>query len=605
MDDRAPSLLRFDRFTLDLARGCLKHGAEEIPLRPKAYGVLRYLVDRPDRLVSKEEIIGAIWPRVFVTDDALVHCVTELRQALGDRDQKIIRTIPRRGYRFVAPVAAIVDAAPVERIPEPAEHGRGTLSAVAVLPASRRRTRIAAVLLLLLLFAVAGGMRGWWWNEGRRQPGAGEWPLSARPAVAVLPFDDLGGDERQKRLADAFAEDLITELARSRDLLVIARNSSFAYKGKPVDVRRIGRELGVGYLLEGSFQAGPDRLRVTAQLIDAATGAHLWSQRYDRPTADFFAVHDEVAGQIVGTLTGYSGPLAQAGTEAARRKRPESLRAYDHYLLAKVPYIRHDAAGMAEARKLLEKALALDPDLIRTWELLAWTHFRDAIGGWGDDPQRSWEAFHAAARKAVEVDPLDGGAHVVAGMSHFVRGEVEQGTAAWDRALALSPNDANVLRPIGAQLALATGIERAAEGVELVERAMRLDPLHPPNVASALGFACYYAGCYEKGIVAFKRRASMNLDHRVFLAMSYAQLGRKEEAAVEVAQALREDPSFSAEAWVDRDFFQPGGNSAALFFEGARKAGLPLCAPMAEATRLDPANQLPECEAQRAKLAAP
>ena len=169
----------------------------------------------------------------------------------------------------------------------------------------------------------------------------------------------------------------------------------------------------------------------------------------------------------------------------------------------------------------------------------------------------------------------------------------------------LSPNDANVLRPIGAQLALATGVERAAQGVELVERAMRLDPLHPPNVASALGFACYYAGCHEKGIVAFKRRASMNVDHHVFLAMSYAQLGRKEEAAVEVAEVLREAPDFAAEAWVERDFFQPGGSSAALFFDGARKAGLPLCAPAAEAARFDPRNRLSECEAERAKAAAP
>jgi TolB-like protein/Tfp pilus assembly protein PilF len=526
-----------------------------------------------------------------------------LRQALGDRDQKIIRTIPRRGYRFVAPVAAITDEAPVERIPEPAGYGCGTLSAVAVLPASRRRTRIAAVLLLLL--AVAGGMGGWWWSEERRQPDADEWPLSERPAVAVLPFDDLGGDERQKRLTDAFAENLITELARSRDLLVIARNSSFAYKGKPTDVRQIGRELGVGYLLEGSLQTGPDRLRVTAQLIDAATGAHLWSQRYDRPTADFFAVHDEVAGQIVGTLIGYSGPLAKAGTEAARRKRPESLRAYDYYLLAKVAYIRHDAAGMVEARQLLEKALQLDPGLVRAWEVLAWTHFRDAFNNWGNDRSASWRAFHDAARKAASLDPMDGGAHVVLGMSHFFRDEVEQGAVAWDRALALSPNDANVLRPVGSQLAKALGLDRAQQGLELAEQAMRLDPLHPAIVASAVGFAAYFAGQYEKAIEAFKQKPNPLFDHHAFLAMSYAQLGQTEEAHVEAAEVLRAKPDFSAEEHVDDDFFLPGGTSAALFIDGARKAGLPLCAPAAEAKRLDPRSRLPGCEAERAKLAVP
>jgi D-alanine-D-alanine ligase len=217
------------------------------------------------------------------------------------------------------------------------------------------------------------------------------------------------------------------------------------------------------------------------QLVDATTGAHLWSERYDRPAAEFFAVHDEVVAQIVGTLTGYSGPLARAGTETARRKRPESLRAYDYYLLAKTPYIRHDAAGMVEARQLLLKALALDPGLVRAWEVLAWTHFRNAFNGWGDDPEASWQAFHDAAGKAASVDPLNGGAHVVLGMSHFFKGEVEQGAVAWDRALALSPNDANVLRPIGAQLATALGLDRANQGLELAERAMRLDPLHPAS----------------------------------------------------------------------------------------------------------------------------
>jgi TolB-like protein/DNA-binding winged helix-turn-helix (wHTH) protein/Tfp pilus assembly protein PilF len=589
MADDAPSLLRFDRFTLDLARGCLKCGVEEIPLRPKAYEVLRYLLDRPDRLVSKEELIGAIWPKVFVTDDALVHCVTELRQALGDRDQKIIRTIPRRGYRFVAPVAAIADATLIARIPE--------------LPASRRRTRIAAVLLLLL--AVAGGVGGWWWHEGPWPPGAGEPSLSGQPVVAVLPFDDLGGDERQQRLASAFAEDLITELARSRDLLVIARNSSFAYRGKPVDARQIGQELGARYLLQGSFQIGPDRLRVTAQLIDAATGTHLWSERYDRPAASYFAVHDEVAGQIVGTLTGYSGPLAKAGMDAARRKRPESLRAYDYYLLAKAPYIRHDPAGMVEARRLLEKALQLDPGLVRAWEVLAWTHFRDAFNNWSSDRDASWQAFHDAARKAASLDPTDGGAHVVLGMSHFFRDEVEQGAVAWDRALALSPNDANVLRPVGSQLAKVLGLDRARQGLELAERAMRLDPLHPAIVASAVGFAAYFAGQYEKAVQAFKKKPNPLFDHHAFLAMSYAQLGRTEEARAEVEDVLRAKPDFSAEGHVDDDFFQPGGSSAALFFDGARKAGLPLCAPATRASRLDARNRLPECEAERAKLATP
>jgi TolB-like protein/DNA-binding winged helix-turn-helix (wHTH) protein/Tfp pilus assembly protein PilF len=496
MDERARPVLRFDRFTLDLVRGCLRRGAEEIALRPKTYDVLRYLAERSDRLVPKDEVLSAVWPNVFVTDDSLVQCVTELRSALGDREQRIIRTVPRRGYRFVAPVSAVADSASAEGNAMPV-----AASANVAARAGWGRGR-AWVAVLALLLVVAAGAGGWFWYKGSNPPGADGPPLADRPSIAVLPFDALAGDERQQRFADAFADGLIGELARSRDLLVIARNSSFSYKGRSVDVRQVGRELGVRYLLEGSLQTDSDRVRVTAQLVDAATGANLWSERYDRPATDFFAVNDEVVGQIVGTLTGYSGPLAKAGAEAARRKHPESLRAYDYYLLAKTPYIRHDAAGMVEARRLLEKALALDPGLVRAWEVLAWTHFRDAYNGWSDDPNASWQAFHVAARTAASVDPMDGGAHVVLGMSHFFRGEVEQGAVAWDRALALSPNDANVLRPIGAQLATALGLDRANQGLELAERAMRLDPLHPAIVASAVGFAAYFAGQHEKAIEA-------------------------------------------------------------------------------------------------------
>ena len=239
-------------------------------------------------------------------------------------------------------------------------------------------------------------------------------------------------------------------------------------------------------------------MRVTAQLIDAATGAHVWSERYDRPAGRPLrgAGRGGRAGSSA-TLTGYSGPLAKAGAEAARRKPPESLRAYDYYLLAKAPYIRHDAAGMVEARRLLEKAIALDPDLIRAWD----TARLDALPrrprrAGATTRQRSWAGVpRRAARKAAELDPMDGGAHVVAGMSHFVKGEVEQGAAAWDRALALSPNDANVLRPIGAQLALALGASSAprrgwswSSGPCASIRSIR------PTSPSALGFACYFAG---------------------------------------------------------------------------------------------------------------
>jgi adenylate cyclase len=293
MHDGSRSLLRFDRFTLDPARGCLRVGAEEIALRPKTYDVLRYLARHADRLVPKEEIIAAVWPSVFVTDDSLVHRVTELRQALGDRDQRIIRTVPRRGYRFVAPVSAVADGTVVLHVAERPEvpGGADYAGPAAARPGwpHPRHLAVAAVAALLLLGIGAAG----WWRVPRGALEAVGPTTPDRPTVAVLPFDDLGGAARQQRQADAFTEDLIAELARSRELVVIARNSVESFKDKPTDVREIGRRLGVSHMLEGSLQLRPERLRVTAQLVEATTGAHLWTERYDRLAGDLFAVRDE------------------------------------------------------------------------------------------------------------------------------------------------------------------------------------------------------------------------------------------------------------------------------------------------------------------------
>jgi adenylate cyclase len=233
-------MFQFEGHTLDIACGALRTADRELQLRPKAFEVLRYLLENADRIVTKQELMKAVWPNVIVTDQALTHCVGEVRQAIGDSKQTIIKNIPRRGYRFTAPVVRVAANAAAP----------GTAGVSPAIP-------------------------------GRE---------ADRPSVAVLPFANLSGDPRQDYFSDGITEDITTELSRFSELRVVARNSAFQYKGKAADIRQVGRELGARYVLEGSVRRSGNRIRIAAQLIDAVTGAHRWAERYDRELHDIFAV---------------------------------------------------------------------------------------------------------------------------------------------------------------------------------------------------------------------------------------------------------------------------------------------------------------------------
>jgi TolB-like protein/class 3 adenylate cyclase/Tfp pilus assembly protein PilF len=448
---------------------------------------------------------------------------------------------------------------------------------------------VAGILVALLLL---GG--GFWWFRPTDIASAG---LS----IAVLPFDDFSGDDRQARVAEAFTEDIITELARSRLLKVIARNSVESYKDKAVDVREVARDLRVSYVLEGSLELQPPRMRVTAQLIDAGTGAHIWTERYDRSADDLFVVRDEILTRLVGTLIGDDGPLWTEWIEVSKRRPPGSLQAFDYLLLAQEPYRRRDKNGNAEARRLLEKAVELDPQLARAWNSLGNTHMQDAINGWTGDRAGSWQLYRDATQRAAELDPADGTIQVALGVMYFERGEVELGSNAWERALALAPNDALVNRAIGTQLPIALGTERAAEGVKLVERALyELDPLHPPFQWLGLGIPLYFAGRYLDAIEALQRVPDPWLEVHVMLTLALAEAGLAEKARAQAQVVLTLDSKFSAEGWIANDFYQPGGSSALLFLEGARQANLPVCASATEAAKIGATERLAECEGRRA-----
>src|SRR5262245_22181390 len=262
-------MLGFSRFALDLRRGCLRAGEQEIDLSPKAFKVLCHLVENVGRLVPKQELYDAVWPNVVVSDDSLVQCIGELRQKLGDADRRLIKTLSRRGYLLDARISAYN---PSTQIPEQANHNEPLCSGL---------------------------------------------PLPDRPSIAVLRFTNMSGDAEQDYFSDGVTEDIITALSRLRWFFVIARNSTFVYKGQAVNVKQIGWELGVRYVLEGSVRRQGRRVRITSQLVDAMAGNHIWAERYDRKLSDVFALQDEITASVTATIE--PRLVADEGTRVALR----------------------------------------------------------------------------------------------------------------------------------------------------------------------------------------------------------------------------------------------------------------------------------------------
>ena len=402
---------------------------------------------------------------------------------------------------------------------------------------------------------------------------AGRAAAAWQALVAVLPLANLSGDPRWERFADGITEDLITDLARDPDLLVIARNSTLAYKGKAVDVRRVGRELGVRYVLEGSMQAAAERVRLTAQLIDAGTGGHLWAERYDRPEADLFAVQDEVAQSVASALGGWYGRLAKARREEARRKPPASLEAFDLFLLGLEQKHRYTRMSMQEAIRLFSRAVELDPGFARGWTMLGVAHGMAAASGFVDDPLAANRLWVEYIHKAADLDPFDAYTQSQLGGVRALEGDLQGAEAALDRALAMAPNDSSTLLVVAWFLPLIVG--RAEEAVRHGQHAMALDPASPAVYAPALAVAQYVAGEHEEAVATLRRAPLEGGEMLLYWAMAQAQLGHIEEARKAAERIRTEFPSFTVDGYI-RDFPVTAPEALAAIREGAAKAGLPV-----------------------------
>lgn len=411
---------RFEGFTIDVTRGLLlQDNGEAVELRHKSFELLRLFVENAGRLLDRDRINQAIWPDVIVNDNGITQCVRDIRRALHDDTQTIVRTVPRRGYIFTCKVAAIAGQ-----------------------PGSRSSADAA--------------------------------PLPDRPSIAVLAFINMSGDAEQEYFSDGIADDIITELSRIRWLFVIARNSSFSYKANTVDVKQIGRELGVRYVLEGSVRRGGNQVRVNAQLIDAETGAHVWADRYDRDLTDIFAVQDEITASIIGVI---EPALAEAEQQRVLRKPPESLDAWEAYQRGLWHFYKDTAEENQVALTFFCQAIALDPKFAPGHHGYAFALHWD-IWFFSGRPLSDVQGLpREEARLAVMLDDRDAMAHAV--LAHMLMWGSE-----WDAAIteariafALNPNSAFVISMLGCVLCFGGHNEEALERLHQAIRASPRDPM--------------------------------------------------------------------------------------------------------------------------------
>ena len=419
-------------------------------------------------------------------------------------------------------------------------------------------------------------------NPGRRTSSALEteigldFTIPEYPSIAVLPFTVMSADPEQEFFADGVAEDIITSLSKISRLLVVARNSTFTYKGKAVEVKQVSREQGVRYVLEGSVRKGGDRVRVTAQLIDAQTGLHLWAERYDRHLEDIFAVQDEIVREIVVAL---DVKLREGEQHRVWSNGTENLEAWECVRLATDACLGGSTEEQPRARELIERALALDPNYAIAWAMRGWLHFNEADVGGGLGNSERFERAQSAAfdcgRRALEIDPNCAEAYGMLALTYLNAGEHDKAIEMSEKAISLAPNSAELLGGVASAVMRKCG--QPERGAELVKKAMRLSPFYRPGLLRALGNNYMGMGCLEEAVACYReslKRESGYLAPYVNLASALGQLGRLTEAREVGKDVLRHEPNFSIAAYTSGLSYRNPADID-LISDGLRKAGLP------------------------------
>lgn len=481
----------FNNHTLDTDRRELRRGSEPVAVEPQVFDLLVLLIENRDRVLSKDDLIASVWGGRVVSDSTLTSRINAARKAIGDsgEEQSLIRTIARKGIRFVGAL-------------------RDERSASATAPI---------------------------------------FPLPDRPAIAVLPFTNMSGEPEQEYFSDGISEDIITALSKLRWFFVIARNSSFIYKGKAVHMKQVAEELGVRYVVEGSVRKGGDRVRITAQLNDVATGSHIWAERYDRDLADVFAVQDEITEAIVAAI---EPQLYAAENFHAQRKPPDSMDAWDLVMRALSHYWRVTRQDNVVAQALLEKAISIDPNYGQALGVLAASHTFSAHMGW-EDMAVSAPIAERAAQTAIRSDSEDPWAHYALGCVYLFTRRFGDSLAEFELALRLNPNFSLAQGYYGLALSYCG---RWQEADEAASRAIRLSPRDPFSAVyyGIAAYAQFIGRNYEEAMrlarEAIRQRSDFVGAHRVLTAAA-GIAGQADVATAALQELRRAQPNISL-AWI-------------------------------------------------------
>lgn len=517
----------FDDCVLDLDRRELFRAGQAVAIAPQVFDLLVYLAQNRARVVSRDDLIAAVWGGRIVSESTLASHINAVRKAVGDdgRQQRVIRTVARKGLRFVADI----------------DDGNSLTAQ---------------------------------FSDDAGSPAPGALALPDKPSIAVLPFVNLSGDAAQDYLADGMVEDVIAALSQYRWLFVVARNSSFAYKGQAVDVKQVGRELGVRYVLEGSWRESRNRVRITCQLIDATAATHYWAGRFEGVLDDIFALQDQIAESVVGAI---APQLERAEIERASRKPTESLDAYDYYLRGMARLHHGTRETIDQALPLFHKAMEADPQFASAYAMAAWCHCWRKINGWLADRPAEMAEGARLARRAVELGRDDAVALTRGGhaLGHLA-GDLAGGIALLDKALLLNPNLAAAWF-LGAYLRLWHG--ETDEAIAYFTRAMRLSPLDPElyRMQAGMAVAHFFMGHFDDA-VAWAGKAMQELPGflmaAAIVAASHALAGRQDLARNAMGRLRELDPALrlsNLSQWLPVS--QPAQRAA--WVEGLRKAGLP------------------------------